>query len=138
MRGFRPITGEEAGDGVFGSEYQFESDESQSSTSSTSFQNKLTLTTPVVPAGDYRGEITFEVTNDSGDKPVVTEITLDNVSFNESSYAPKFENEYLMKTSFSNQTLTNDTHEIKVNFRSTSEGGTAKIRNVRIEIFRVS
>jgi len=139
MNGFKPPTdNSEPVVPIFGSEYQFEADESESSTSSTSFQNKLTLTTLVIPAGDYRGEITFEVTNGSGDKPVVTEVTLDGVSFNESFYAPKFEDEYIMKTSFSNQTLTNATHEIKVNFRSTSEGGTAKIRNTRIEIFRVS
>ncbi len=123
---------------LFGSEYQFEVDESESTTSSTTFQNKLTLTTPVIPAGNYRGEITFEVTNDSGDKPVVTQVTLDGTPFNESFYAPKFADEYIVKTSFSNQALTNDIHDIEVNFRATSEGGTAKIRNTRIEIFRVS
>ena len=123
---------------IFGTQYQFESDESTSSTSSTSFQNKLTLTTPVIPEGNYRGEATFEVTNSSGDKPVVTEVTLDGVSFSESFYAPKFEDEYIMKTSFAVYALTNDIHELKINFRRTSEGGTAKIRKAMIELFRVS
>ena len=124
--------------GIFGTEYQYEASESESTTSSTTFQNKVTLTTPTIPAGFYRVEITYEVTNDSGDKPVVTQTTLDAVEFNESAYAPKFEDEYLVKTSFAAQALTNDTHEIELNFRATSEGGTAKIRRARIELFRAT
>lgn len=123
---------------VFGSEYQFEADETESTTTSTSFQNKLTLTTPVIPAGLYRAEVTFEVTNDSGDKPVVTETTLDGNQYGESFYAPKFADEYIVKTSFATQALSNNTHELEVNFKSTSEGGTAKIKRTRIEIFRVN
>jgi len=136
MDGFRPVTGKSLP--IFGSEYQYESDETQSTTSSTSFQNKVTLITPTIPAGTYRGEATFEVTNDSGDKPVVTEVTLNGISFSESFYAPKFANEYIVKTSFAAQELANDIHEFKINFRSTSEGGTSKIRKARIEIFRVN
>jgi len=138
MHGFRPVVGDEVIDVVFGSQYQFESDESVSTTSSTTFQNKLTLTTPVIPEGFYRAEVTFEVTNSSGDKPVVIEAVLDNEQFSETLYAPKFENEYILKTSFAAKELSHDTHEIELNFRSTSEGGTAKIRKARIEIFRVS
>jgi len=123
---------------VFGSEYQYEASESESTTSSTTFQNKLTLTTPVIPSGFYRSVATFEVTNDSGDKPVVTETVLDGNQFSESFYAPKFEDEYLMKTSFAAQALTNAVHVIEINFRSTSEGGTAKIKRARVELFRVS
>lgn len=123
---------------LFGSEYQFEFDDTESTTTSTTFQNKLTLTTPVIPAGMYRGEITFEVTNDSGDKPVVTQVTLDGTPFNESFYAPKFADEYIVKTTFSNQALITGVHVLEVNFRATSEGGTAKIRNTRAEVFRVT
>ena len=137
MDGFRPPTENKAETPVFGTEYQYVADETESSTTSASFQNKLTLTTPAIPEGDYRGDITFEVTNDSGDKPVVAQVTLDGIVFNESFYAPKFADEYIVKTSFATQHLTNATHEIKVNFRATSEGGTAKIRKVRIDIFRV-
>ncbi len=136
MHGFRPPTNGKQS--VFGTQYQFESDETESSTTSTNFQHKLTLTTPEIPEGDYRGDITFEVTNNSGDKPVVTEVTLDGIVFNESLYAPKFADEYIVKTSFATQHLSNATHEIQVNFRATSEGGRAKIRKARIDVFRVS
>lgn len=138
MDGFRPPTESKPEPAIFGSEYQFVADESESTNSTSNYQTKLTLTTPILPAGNYRGEVTFEVTNDSGDKPVVTQVTLDGVPFNESFETPKFEGEFILKTSFNNRDLTNATHEIKVNFRATSEGGTAKIRNTRIEIFRVS
>ena len=140
MNGFKPYVKGEGGDlkPIFGSEYQFESSESVSSTSSTSFKNKLTLTTPIIPAGFYKADVTFEVTNSSGDKPVVTETTLNGNQLNESLYAPKFENEYLLTTSFAAQELTNAVQVIELNYRSTSEGGTAKIRKARIELFRVS
>ena len=123
---------------IFGTQYQFEADETESTTTSTTFQTKLTLTTPVLPAGNYRGAATYEVTNDSGDKPVITQTTLDGVEYGQSSFAPKFEDEYIIKSSFAVQALDNDTHELVLSFRSTSEGGTAKIRRARLEIFRVS
>jgi len=138
MHGFKPYLQVGNAVPVFGSEYQYISDETESTTTSTTFQNKLTLTTPLIPAGFYKADITFEVTNESGDKPVVTEITLNGDQLNESLYAPKFEDEYLLTTSFAAQNLTNDVQVIELNYRSTSEGGTAKIRNARLELFRVS
>jgi hypothetical protein len=39
---------------VFGTEYQFATNNTEASTGSTTFQNYLTLTTPVIPAGTYR------------------------------------------------------------------------------------
>lgn len=123
---------------IFGSEYQFESDESESTTTSQTFVNKLTLTTPTIPAGSYRGEITCAVTNDSSNKIVVIETSLDGDLVNESSYSPKAGGEFLVKTSFSNDTITDGVHTLDLNFKAGSTGGTAKIKNARIEIFRVS
>ena len=83
---------------IFGSEYQYEADEPESTTTSTTYQNKLTLTTPSIPAGNYRGQFQVEMTNDSGDKPVEVELTIDGIMFNEIFYAPKFEDEYFVST----------------------------------------
>ena len=121
----------------FGSDYQFENDESESATTSTTFQNKLTLTTPSIPAGNYKITAHAEITNDSGDKPVVVQIVLDGSLTNDFFYAPKFEDEYLPFQSFASTALIAGVHDIDIDFAATSEGGTAKIRRARLEIFRV-
>lgn len=122
----------------FGQFYQFENDEGVSSTSSTSYQNKLTLTTPTLPIGTYKISWTVEMTNNSGDKPVEVRVQLDGSSENEIFYAPKFEDEYLGWSSFtSGDFVSATTHTVDLDFSSTSEGGTARVRRARIEIFRV-
>lgn len=122
---------------VFGQEYQYTEDLTESSTSSTSFQNKLTMVTPTLPVGNYKISATASVTNDSGDKPVIVRATVDGVPTSESSYAPKFEDEFLFKTFFTVAALTNASHTFGIDYRSTSEGGNAKIKQTRIELFRV-
>ena len=122
---------------LFGSEYQFESDETESTTTSMTFVNKLTLTTPTVPAGDYRGEITCAITNDSSNKVVTIETVLDGNAVNESSFSPRNGGDFIVKTVFSNSTLVNGVHTLDLNFKAGSTGGTAKIKNARIEVFRV-
>lgn len=123
---------------AFGGEYQFESDEPESTTTSETFQNKVTLTTPSIPAGNYRITSHAEITNDSGDKPVVVQIVLDASLTNDFFYAPKFEDEYLPFQSFVFFALTAGVHVLEIEFAATSEGGTAKIRRARLEIFRVN
>lgn len=122
---------------LFGSEYQFESDEDESETTSQTFVNKLTLTTPVIPAGDYRGEITCAVTNDTNNKVVTIQTVLDGNSVNESSFSPRNGGDFIVKTSFSNDTLISGVHTLDLNFKAGGTGGTAKIKNARIEVFRV-
>ncbi len=123
---------------VFGMNYQYEADEAESTTTSTTFINKLTLTTPSIPAGDYRIEATLGITNDSADKPVEFQAVIDGTPpFDAGSYAPKFADEYFFTSGFGVSTLTAGIHTIDIEFSATSEGGTAKARNARIEIYRV-
>ena len=53
----------ESGGGLFGTEYHFESSDGESSTSSRSFQTKVTLTTSSLPSGSYRIGYCFEMSN---------------------------------------------------------------------------
>lgn len=122
---------------IFGSEYQFESDETESTTTSMTFVNKLTLTTPAIPAGDYRGQVTCAVTNDSSNKIVTIQTVLDGNAVNESSFSPKAGDEFIIKTVFSSTSLLSGVHTLDLNFKAGSTGGIAKIKNARIEIFRV-
>ncbi len=122
---------------LFGSEYQFESDELESATSEMTFQNKLTLTTAAVPAGTYKGQFTCAVTNNSGNKVVVIEIVLDGVPVNESSYSPKIGDEFLVKTAFTAKSVLSGEHVLELNYKAGATGGVAKIKNARLEVFRV-
>lgn len=123
---------------LFGSEYQFESDETESTTTDMTFVNKLTLTTPSIPAGNYRGSITCAITNDTNNKVVTIETVLDGNNVNESSFSPRNGGDFIVKTVFSNDTITSGAHTLDLNFKAGGTGGTAKIKNARIEIFRVS
>lgn len=122
----------------FGGHYQYENDEDESTTTSETLQNKLTLTTPTIPAGSYRLTSHAEITNDSGDKPVVVVITLDSNANNDFFYAPKFADEYFAFQSFAAVDLAAGVHVVDMEFAATSEGGTAKIRRARLELFRIS
>lgn len=124
---------------LFGTEYQYVSSEGISSNSSENWQTKLTLTTPIIPTGNYRMSGTLAVANDSGDKPVEYRYLVDGVpNTNIGFYAPKFEDEYDQRATFLNVAFTEGVHVVQIQFRATSEGGTAKCRSTRIDIFRTS
>lgn len=114
----------------------FES-EGVSSTSSTAYQDKIDETTPALPAGRYRVEWSAEVTNNSGDKPCEFTALVDGTMINEGFYPPKFEDEYLSVGGFKELPLTAGTHQLEVQWRTTDEGGTARIRRARIKIIKV-
>jgi len=122
----------------FGADYQYEKSEAESTTTSETFQNKVTLTTPSLPAGDYRLSWTAQITNDSGDKPVEVQITLDSNQIDFTFYAPKFEDEFFKVTGFCTETLLAGSSVLEMDFRATDEGGTAKIKGARLELFRVA
>ena len=114
----------------------FDSD-SVSSTGSTSYQDKIDDTTQALPAGRYQVAWGCEITNNSGDKPCEYRVRLDGATINEGFYPPKFEDEYLGVGDFTELDLSEGTHQLEIQWRSTSEGGTARIRRARIKIIKV-
>ena len=124
---------------IFGSEYQYAESESQSSTTSGSYQQKLRLTTSNLPAGDYRIAWAAEV--DTTDSDMNVRIQLDDSTIiNEFEYGVDADDggdpEWSALGSFKTLTLSG-VHTIDIDYNDDG-GGTAYIRKARIEIWRVS
>lgn len=124
--------------GIFGSEHQYEADEDLTSTTSMTLQNKITVNTPVIPAGSYRISATISVANSLPNQDIFTQFTLDGVVFGEYDNSPKTGDEFFPNTTFVNRDLTNDTHEVKIDYSAGSGGGSAKAEFARVEVFRIS
>jgi hypothetical protein len=129
------------GGGVYGSYYQYANSEAESTTASTSYQNKVTLTTPVLTAGTYKATFYSEISQ-SDQKPTKVRVRLDGVTvLAEIQETIEFSSgniDYLTACGFDIRALTAAVHTVTLDYSSTSEGGTAKIRRARIELIRVS
>lgn len=123
---------------VFGTEYDYAESEAVSSTSLTAYQQKLKLTTAVLPAGDYHIEWSCEVANSSKDKRVEVKLELDDTTVISEIMKPKVDgdNEYLGMAGTKEITLTNATHTLDIDYRALAN--TAYIRRARITIWRVA
>lgn len=125
---------------TFGSWYGWALDESESSTTSTSWQQKLRFTTPsTVPAGNYRIGWQFEWRRNTASNDFEAQVQIDDtttiMSQNEES---KDVNSWHHVGGFTVATLTNAIHYIDVDYAGETTGNTSYIRRVRIEFYRVS
>jgi hypothetical protein len=125
----------------YGSYYQYANHEPETNTTFTSYQNKVTLTTPVLTAGTYKVTFYSEISQ-SDQKPTKVRVRLDGVTvLAEIQETIEFSSgniDYLTACGFDIQPLTAAVHTVTLDYSSTSEGGTAKIRRARIELIRVS
>jgi len=122
---------------VFGSEHDEASDETESTTSFASYQQKLRMITNSLTAGTYRIGYSFEVANTSKDR-----MTGIRVQINDSITLCEFvkakvdaNNAYILYSGFKHEILTSGIKNIDVDYKALSN--TAKIRKVRLEIYRV-
>lgn len=121
---------------IFGSEYTYVEDETESFESTAVLQSKLLLTTASLPAGGYRGQVSAEVTNSSTAGQVRLVVKVDGVETNNILKEPKDSSDVLNWSPFRKVPLAAGIHTIEILFAN--EGaGTSSIRKVRIELFRV-
>lgn len=132
-----------AGGGVFGTEYKKNSSEAETCTTSTSFQQKLRLTTGVVPAGDYIVFFSFEWNTDDerttagfrvqlDDSENLLNILPENGSDEDDAGHKHFGGHKVV-------TLTNASHNIDMDYRFVvGDGSEACIRAARLTMWRVS
>ena len=120
----------------FGNNYQFESDESESTNSTAVPQLKLTLTTPNLPLGDYKGQLYLEAGNSSTAGSVIIEFKLNTVLIGEMRFEPKDINDRMPISSFNVGQAISGIQVFEVLFYN--EGtGTASVRKVRMDLQRV-
>jgi len=129
------------GGGTFGSEYDSGEDLSEQVTSSTSEQNALTITTPSVPAGDYRVGWSFEWKGESEKEDFLARVRVDDSDPNimDMMTTVKGGNKWGPTSGFGNITFgSSGTHTIDVDWWSGDSGNDASIRKTRLEFWRIS
>jgi len=130
--------------GVFGSEFEEFSSLAQSSTTSSSFQSKLSATTATKPAGKYRITFNAQATNKDGDKATEVEFEVNGAAqhnhTNGGDYITvisKEDNQWASLLVVSYITLGSPaTIDLDINYRKDDK--TARISDARIEIWRVA
>lgn len=137
-----------SGGGIFGSEYEYSSADTISTTTSTSFQTKLNFTTASKPAGTYRIGWYYEynesnTTVDFFGRVLLDDVTTLNTVRQEPSEAAgvSFGNSDQSFTCSGFYVVTFDTdgtHNIKIQYNSESTSFVASIRRARVEIYRVA
>ncbi len=125
-----------SGGGTFGSESQNAASDGESTTTSATYQQKLRMTTGTLPAGTYRIGYSCQIKNSGSTQgnwrvQVDDTTTIGSGQSNDSS-SPGYES----GSGFWTGSLTNATHNIDFDFNS--DGGTTSIKEVRLEIWRIS
>lgn len=120
---------------VFGTQRHVNSSEGVSSTTSSGYQNKVTLTTPSLPAGTYRIEWYLEMKNDSstgGESRCVVNGTERGLVHTDTS----IDNDYHGYSGFYEEVYTAGVRTHSIEFRA--GGGTTDIRRARLVTWRVA
>lgn len=128
--------------GGFGTEYySFRQTPEQQTTSNIWVQAAL-FTTPIIPSGRYIIHYKAQLTN-TNKKAVGFEINIREdaspfIGIESTTKSPATANIYETRGSFEEFILNSDnTLDIQINFGQTTEGGTGKIRNIVVYLFRV-
>jgi hypothetical protein len=122
----------------FGANYQYAESESESSTTSGSYQTKLTLTTPSLASGNYRMQFSYEMyTSDSDANYQLIQNDVTVLHQIEHTSVDEFEKHHWMSQSgFKHFTSISGVNTFKIQYNDDG-GGSAKIRRARIELWRV-
>jgi hypothetical protein len=128
---------------IFGGEYDYAESESESSTTSNTYQQKLRLTTSTVPAGTYRIGWSFAHASTTDKLDCGFKIELDDTTVL-SEPIPNMKGKsaggsYYGMSGFKHTSLTNASHTIDIDYIANLnlEAGTTYIKQARIEIWRV-
>jgi len=124
---------------AFGMSVQQVSSDEESSTTNTSPQQKLRLTTPVVSAGTYRVAWYYEWKQSSPANECCCRVQVDDTTtVQEVNTSPNDSACYYPSGGFGYVVLTEAAHTIDLDFWSSSAQHTAYIRRARLEIWRIS
>lgn len=124
---------------VFGTYFNDAASEASSNTTSTTFQNKLTLSVTAVPAGNYRIGWYFE-----WNRSATTSDFIGQVQIDDSTVIMQMNVEISDNTTWHTEggfyvaSLTSGNHHIDLDYRSEVATATSYIRRARLEFWRVS
>jgi len=123
------------GTSVFGQQYQYIESEADTSTTSSSWVDKLTLTTTSLPLGDYRIGFNYTPGCDSNGVIMHYRVTKDGVSFDDASF--EADNDRHEFAGFKKFSAISGIQTFKIQFKSNGTA-TCRIRTARLELWRVA
>lgn len=133
--------------GVFGSQYFYAENDSISTMTSTTFQQKLRLTTPSIPAGTYRIGWSYQWNHDSTNNGFEGRVQIDDsteIQYHQQepqdsagTFGSTGTDQKHTSSGFKNVVLSSGVHFVDVDFRTNAAGVESSIWNTRIEIWRV-
>lgn len=124
---------------VFGADYQYEESLAETSTTATSFQNKVSLTTPSL-TGTYRvgWRASLEADNGDGEIRLLNETDSEAIDLGQAtSGGGPVSVEFFHFSGFQNITFTGTAKTFRIQYRQVS-AGSVNIRDAKIEFWRVS
>jgi len=124
--------------GFFGTEYQTAESAAVSSTSNTSFQQKLRLTTSSLVGGTYRIGWYYNWNHDDSKSDFVCRVQIDDtidIHLHRQEPHDKTSTQLFATSGFYHAVLSSGSHNIDIDYRVTNH--TASISQVRIEFWRV-
>jgi hypothetical protein len=133
------FSGGGGGSSTFGSEHQYAEVETASSTSSTAWQTKATLTTPSLPSGDYIIQYQFEFYDDDGedsDVQVLHETT--TIAWSQYTGSDPFDEWYSLHGGFKRMSSLSGVNNFYIQYRAAGAVSTCWIRRARLRLYRVS
>lgn len=130
------MTGSVVVTSTFGSDYLYVDSEGESATNSSTWQQKLRMTTPSL-SGTYRISWYSEITNSNTSSDIGMRLQInDSTTISEIEFEPEDSNAYEPQSGFYVTTLSG-VQNIDMDF-SGNGNGTGRIRRARIEIMRIS
>lgn len=135
-----PTASGSVGNILFGDFYVFELENAESSTTSTTYVQKLRLTTDTVPSGVYRVGWHFEWRISKSNEQFYYRVQLDDTTvLSENFKSPVVDvNEWQSVNNFYYlPALSSGIHYLDIDYRSSSTGSTAYIKEARMEFWRV-
>lgn len=112
--------------------------DADSSTTSTSYVNKLTLNLGTIPAGTYRVGWYAEVHDSSISDDVFCRVQVDGSNtLAEPNLEPKDNTNWIPVSGFAYVALSAAAHSVTIDYRTESAATTAYIRRARLEVVRV-
>ena len=128
--------------GVFGGQFLSVESLGISTTTATTYQEKLKLTTPSLPAGDYVILWSTDYGNEFSNKSCQVRLQLnDSVLLSDIGSSVAIDDWFLNSSGFSKVTLASGVHEIDIDFQRIAGGGggdTATIKNARLTLWQVA
>lgn len=125
---------------VFGTEYDYIEDETLSTTTSTSYVQKLRLTTASLPAGNYRIGYSYQWALLADDRDFMAEVQVDSTTvIHDHHQEPKEKGagQEFANSGFKVMALGDGVHTIDIVYATEDSAKLASIWGVRLEIWRV-